>query len=206
MKYLRKHKKSEVIHKAWRYPAHSKLIRLALLREQVNYCAYSERFADPLDSIEVEHFDERLKEKSGDSYWNWYAVCRMMNQIKMVKSIDDHLPILQPYDPSVHNRIKYEDGQFQTTAPGDVSAQNLIDYLGLNDPTLADSRQRHIQRQRQDREDLFPGDDDGFVEYLVKYPSNLSYITALVAELKLTGILEVHLKDLPTPETPGNTS
>ncbi|MEL7005816.1 MAG: hypothetical protein AAFN93_24270, partial [Bacteroidota bacterium] len=75
MRYLGKRKDSKVIQAAWRYEItkHRPKIRHELLNEQKGFCAYSERYVDPMDACDVEHFDPRKKGTTVDDYWNWYA-------------------------------------------------------------------------------------------------------------------------------------
>lgn len=182
MRYLGKHKDSRVVQEAWRYSntRHRPKIRTELLTEQYGFCAYSERYVTPMDACEVEHFDPRKKNTADDDYWNWYAVHRRMNQLKMHKRIENYLPILSPYDPALATRIYYKHGQFEAA---DQAAQNLIDFLGWNEPSLAQERAMHIQRKLNDFSRFFKDDLPGFIEYLRQDPTNFSYITALEAEL-----------------------
>lgn len=185
MRYLSKNSQSIVIKHNWKYTnsRHRPKIREALIEEQQGYCAYSEKYISPIDASEIEHFDDRKKNTSSDDYWNWYAVLRKMNQIKMGKKIQNYLPILEPHNPEVSQRICYKAGQFQTVSPEDIEAQNLINFLGWNDPTVAREREGFINRMKQDRVRFFSDDIQGFIEYIKDYPENSSFITALKAEL-----------------------
>ena len=183
MRYLGKRKDSKVIQAAWRYEItkHRPQIRHELLNEQKGFCAYSERYVDPMDACDVEHFDPRKKGTTVDDYWNWYAVHHNVNMSKPRK-IENYLPILCPYSDDVSRRIHYAYGQFEPVDPGDQEAKNLIDFLGLNHPNVAESRARHIKRTKADRERFFKDDLPGFIEHLQTEITNLSYITALEAE------------------------
>lgn len=186
MKYLNKSTESEIIKQAWRYAtkSHRQRIRNELLREQRGFCAYTERFVTPIDALEIEHFDDRLKGKSDDSYWNWYAVHRWINQKK--RPIDKFLPILTPYDVNLSDRIHYEAGGFWPINAQDIEAENLIEFLGWNDPTLAQVRENHVSRLKYMRDNFFSGNNSAFLEYIKQDPENLSYKTVLEAELDLS--------------------
>ena len=188
MRYLSKTSQSIVVAKKWQYSTKSQRpkIRAALIDEQRGYCAYSEQYISPMHAAEIEHFDDSKKNTSDDNYWNWYVVLRKMNQIKMRKKIEKYNPILNPYDPQVSQRICYKAGQFQTVQSPDIEAQNLIDFLGWNDPTLARERNGFINRMKQDKARFFSNDPQGFLDYLKDYPENLSFITALEAELNIS--------------------
>ena len=192
----RQNSQSTIITNNWQYTnsRHRPKICKALIKEQQGYCAYSERYILPIHASEIEHFDDSKKKTSNDDYWNWYAVLRKMNQIKIGKKIKDYLPILDPQDPQLTQRICYKAGQFQTVQPGDTEAQNLINFLGWNDPTLARERDGFINRRKKDRARFFSNDPQGFIDYLKEEPDNLSFITALEAEL---GIRSLLLNNLP---------
>lgn len=183
MRYLRKTSESRIIHEVWRYEvsSHRTKIRAELLREQSGYCAYTERYVAPIDSCDIEHFDNRLKGQPEDSYWNWYAVHHWVNLRK--RSIEQFLPILPPYDPSVQERIVYQHGQFQPVEDDDLAAKNLIELLKWNDPTVAAYRNKRIRFMKDLRTLL--GNDTIFLDYLKNDPENLSFITVLEAELGL---------------------
>jgi hypothetical protein len=185
MKYLAKDPQSPIIAAGWQYSTQSQRpkIRQQLLVEQQNFCAYTERYVAPIDACEIEHFDDRLKKSPADSYWNWYAVHRWVNQRK--PSIEKFLPILMPSDPTLPERIHYSQGAFRAIDPADLEAVNLIHFLGWNDPTLAAFRQKHVALLRDTQNRFFPGDPNGFCAYIAENPANLSFQTVLAAELGL---------------------
>ena len=86
MRYLNKNEDSAIIKGGWQYSKTGQRgkIRETLLNEQKlgdvagSFCAYSEAFMRPIDSANIEHFDDRKKGKSDDDYWNWYAVLGFM--------------------------------------------------------------------------------------------------------------------------------
>jgi hypothetical protein len=183
MRYLKKSAHSQVISNQLQYPKDAKRIRDELLKEQIGFCAYSERYVQNTDAVDVEHFDARLKGTENDSYWNWYAVLSWMNKRKPRK-IEPFEPILQPYSEDINRRIKYEDGQFLAVDPNDKEADNLIKYLGWNSPELYEDRRKHIDRIRFVQKAC--GDDqESFFNYLVNHPDNLSFFSTLRVELGL---------------------
>ena len=54
-------------------------IKEILIEEQFNFCAYTEKYFDNLDSIDVEHFNSNIK--GSDDYYNYYAVLHKPNLI-----------------------------------------------------------------------------------------------------------------------------
>ena len=153
-----------------------------LLSEQFGFCAYSERFALNTDSIHIEHFDPRLKNKNTDNYKNWYAVLAWMNEHKP-KNIEPYLPILEPSSPNLNNRIIYENGEYKAIDKGDIEANNLIKFLGLNKYELYKDRLNQIARIKSIKESY--DNEVDFYHVLANDKSNLSFITALEAEFGL---------------------
>jgi len=182
MKYLSKKNDSEILKKEWKYETKSQRpkIRAALLKEQKGFCAYSERYIQQTDSPEIEHFDPRIKPTSKDGYQNWYAVLNWLN-IHKPKKIEPHLPILHPSSPDLKERILYKDGLFQVANKDDEEAQNLINFLGWNKMEVVTDRQKHVQRVKFMKEML--AEETLFLEQLKKDKLNLSFATALEAEL-----------------------
>ena len=182
MKYLSKKNDSEILKKEWKYKTKSQRpkIRAALLKEQKGFCAYSERYIQQTDSPEIEHFDPRIKPTSKDGYQNWYAVLNWLN-IHKPKKIEPHLPILHPSSPDLKERILYKDGLFQVANKDDEEAQNLINFLGWNKMEVVTDRQKHVQRVKFMKEML--AEETLFLEQLKKDKLNLSFATALEAEL-----------------------
>jgi hypothetical protein len=183
MRYLRKSDSPEKVSPEWTYPKDAVRIRSALIEEQRGFCAYSERFIRNTDSSDVEHFDPRLKNTASDGHKNWYAVLHWMNSHKPRK-IEPYEPLLAPHSSDLTQRIKYEDGIFDTVDAGDQPARNLINYLGWNKLEVCKDRQKHINRIRSIRE-LFPGSNAEFVAFLREDLDNLSFATALESELGL---------------------
>jgi hypothetical protein len=61
MKFFSKSNQSEILKQGLIYKEkqskNNSLIKEILIKEQFNFCAYTEKYFDELDSIEVEHFD-----------------------------------------------------------------------------------------------------------------------------------------------------
>jgi hypothetical protein len=184
MRFLGKHEQSPVIAQGLAYKVNGNNARLreALLKEQSGYCAYSEAFFRPIDLGEIDHFDPRLKNKPEDHYKNWYVIYAKHNR-KRKRDIKRFLPMLMPSSAELTQRIKYDDGIFQPVDLNDQEAFNLIDFLGMNDAYLVESRQKHVDRLRGLKADY--GSDEKFVAFLAKHKAELSFITALEHELNL---------------------
>ena len=87
-----------------------------------------------------------------------------------------------PHDPTLSQRVKYKDGQFSPSEEEDREPDNLIKFLGWNRPELARDRSNHVRRIRELRT-FFDNDVSAFVHYLRDHPEDMSFATALEAEL-----------------------
>ncbi|WP_367875113.1 hypothetical protein [Luteolibacter sp. Populi] len=153
--------------------------RELLVHLQYGFCAYSERYLKPLDSVEVEHFDPRKKNSDGDSIANWHAVLRWMNAHK-ARKIEPFLPLPELAELEV-DRFTYERGEF-ICAEGDIEAINLLEFLGVNRPEVFEERAKHVKRVRRMRE--LCKTEEEFRTFLIDVsPDDLSFPTALEAEL-----------------------
>ena len=67
MKFLVKSPGSQILKDGWTYkkgqPANNKQLKELLLDEQYQFCAYTEKYIQNLDSSEVEHFNSSKKYK-----------------------------------------------------------------------------------------------------------------------------------------------
>ena len=151
--------------------------REILSRLQKNYCAYSERYLKPLDSVEIEHFDPRKKGTPDDDIRNWHAVVRWMNAHK-AKKIELYLP-LPEIETWEKDRVRFEHGEF-VCDDEDVETCNLLRYLGVNRKEVYDERMNHIERLKRIRTIC---SDEEFKEILLSSPEDLSFPSAIEAEL-----------------------
>jgi hypothetical protein len=183
MRYLSKTESSRVLAEGWQYARATDRphIREALLTEQSRFCAYSERFIETLDAVDIEHFDPRLKDTDKDGYWNWYAVLHWMNQHKP-HSIEKFEPLPKPYDLTLPKRLRYVGDIFMPCDEADVEASNLIEFLGWNKPEVVKDRRAHVDRVLDLKKKLdMPLNE--FVSWLMTRPKDLSFVTALEVAL-----------------------
>jgi hypothetical protein len=148
MKFLRKFENSQIKESGLVYQKNNadnnrRLLKLLLL-EQKNYCAYTEKYINPLDSSEVEHFDSKIKYQ--DDYYNYYAVLRSANLFKKDEKYRDaiffHTRFFQNSE-ALNTRIKYGDGVFYIVTISDNEAAEFIDFIGLNHPRLYQERSNY---------------------------------------------------------------
>ncbi len=155
-----------------------------LVEEQKNYCAYTEKYLQPLDQVDVEHFDSAKKGTIADNYYNYYAVITTANKYKKdekyIAASFLHNRFYQN-EQELNVRIGFSNNIFFEKNENDVEARDFIDFLGLNHPKLSDERSKHVQRMK----DHFSAGNytiEKIKGYFEKYKSELSFITALNTE------------------------
>ncbi|MBU0489126.1 MAG: hypothetical protein KKA07_18515 [Bacteroidetes bacterium] len=188
MKFLSKSRDSKILSSGITYQegrAENNLkLRQHLLAEQKNFCAYTEKFIEGLDSCEVEHFDS--SKKYNDNYFNYYAVIRKANQYKKDEQYQDASffeTLFFQNKQEFAARIQYlSEGVYEETDEKDTEAAELIDFLGFNNPVLSDERKNHIRRLKN----IFSVakfSKEKQKEYLLNHKRELSFITAIEVEL-----------------------
>ncbi len=185
MRYLKKINNSPIIINNLNYANTGDRgdIRTELINEQQGFCAYSERFIKHTDSVDIEHFDPRKKNTLDDGYYNWYATLHWLNSHKP-NIIDPYLPILPPNSPDLTARITFENGLFREVTTGDIEAQNLIDFLGVNKYEVYTDRAKHLNRINA-LKNLCGDDNQLFVDKMIEDQDNLSFATALEQKFDL---------------------
>ena len=189
MRFLAKSERSTILTEGLVYRKRdNRRLRELLLAEQRQYCAYTEQRLQQTDSVDVEHFDPRLKNTTDDDYWNYYAVLHHANQRKRRKErryVDVDAAFfasrfLQEPAETFAMRVGYvaEDGVYEETRRGDTEAAEFIDYLGFNDPELHEVRSKHVARLR----DLFRDADWGAnqqTRWFRDHSEETSFVTAI---------------------------
>lgn len=191
MKFFGKNPESEILMENLTYQENrsenNRRIKEILIQEQHNFCAYTEKYFDPLDSVEVEHFDSSIKYI--DNYFNYYAVLRKPNLYKKDEAYKNAPFFASRFfqdSQALNLRIRYAAGDyvFEEVDEEDEEAKDFIDFLGLNYHDLVEARKRHVNRLA----DIFR--TSGFLEpeileYFHRNQSELSFITVLENELQI---------------------
>ncbi len=167
------------------YEHNRNTLRDLLLREQKNFCAYTEWYFEKTASPEIEHFDNCKKGTKQDNYYNWYVVKRWSNAHK--PDIGDYLPIMEPSNSAVFTKIEYSDNQFIIKDKNDrdyTKLDNLLKFIGCNKIEVATDRQNHIDKLKTIME-LYETKEEFKNNYLKKHRQDLSFITAIQYELDL---------------------
>lgn len=191
MKFLVKRKNSEILKASLKYKKNAgkknKELREKLLEEQFNFCAYTEKSLEKLDSAEVEHFNSEIKYQ--DDYFNYYAVIRDANLRKKDEKYKGAIffkTLFFQKEGGFEKRIKFipNEGIYEERDLKDLEAVGLIDFLGFNDHSLVEQRKNHISRIRRIFEDAQYLEEEKF-EYFRDFPQERSFITAIEAEFGL---------------------
>ncbi len=147
MKRIVKNKNSEILKLNLSYSKDSKKnkkIREILEKEQDRYCAYTETKIDATFSVDIEHFNPKLKYTDKDSYKNWFAVSHKWNNKKGIKW-DNFQPTLHPTAKDLEQRLIYdEDTASYICKIEDIEANNLMKLIDLNNSELVESRENYI--------------------------------------------------------------
>ena len=198
MKFLSKDPNSQILKKNIVYKRNNSknnsYLTELLLKEQKNFCAYTERYFKKTDKAEVEHFNP--DKKYNDDYINYYAVCRWANLQKLKKwtknsKFFDTLFFQKPDE--FQSRIQYMkgDGVYEEIDENDTEAADLIEYLGFNHNYLRQQRDRHVKRLKEVFKIAGYDKTDQQLNYFKKYKEELDFITAIEVEfgLDLTSVI-----------------
>ena len=176
MKFLSKNADSSILKKGiiYRKGDNDELRRL-LLEEQKNFCAYTEKYVENLDSVEVEHFNSTIK--YNDDYFNYYAVVRKANLYKKDERYKgavffDSLFFQRNFDTRI--RFVPDDLVYEEIDADDKEAIDFIDFIGLNYNDVYEDRKKHINRLAS----IFSAIEDK-VAYFREYRSELKFVTAI---------------------------
>lgn len=182
MKRICKNPDSEIITSAIIYKkSNNKKLASILLKEQKNFCAYTEEYVGNNDAVDIEHFNPNLKYLENDSYQNWFMVKHKPNNLKRTNWIE---PVLHPTAEDFEDRLIYFDGYF-LHQPEDIETKNLIDLLNLNDEIFVRNRKKYIER-RKDRineRSILPR--DYFQEKINSEIDSIKYLRAIQEEFKI---------------------
>ncbi|RYE35889.1 MAG: hypothetical protein EOP42_05370 [Sphingobacteriaceae bacterium] len=161
--------------------ANNKKITEILLKEQKQFCAYTDEYLSRTASPDIDHFDPTLKNTPADNYYNWFLVKHQWN-IEKSDKWKKFQSILHPTADDFEERIIYKEGDYFTKSKLDLEAQNLIDLLKLDDVELADERKKYIRRKQQDME-AYDQDELTFFNILINCDScSVSYPRAIKEE------------------------
>jgi hypothetical protein len=184
MRFLAKRADSKILASGITYrensAANNLKLKNGLIAEQRGFCAYTEKYLTPLESAEVEHFNSAIKYK--DDYFNYYAVIRTANLYKQdekYKNASFFTSLFFQKSGELKARIGFESNIYFELDENDLEAREFIDFLNLNHPKLSEERKNHLSKLR----DVFNGyDNDKILAHFMKYPDDLSFITAVEKE------------------------
>lgn len=188
MQFLSKNKGSDILKASLVYKpkGDNTVLRDKLIAEQFNYCAYTEKYLQPLEQVDVEHFDSSKKNTADDNYYNYYAVITTANKYKKDEEYAGSSFFNNKFyqdKATLNSRIGFANNIFFEINEDDTEARDFIDFLGLNHPKLSQERKSHVKRMA----DHFANanfDIEKIKGYFKEYPSELSFVTALNSEFK----------------------
>ena len=180
MKRIIKKSDSEIIKRSLNYKinADNSELRKILLKEQKNFCAYTEEYIGYNDANDVEHFNPNLKDTEDDNYINWFNIKHKPNNIKRSNWIE---PILHPTSVDFEERIIYHEGIY-LHKPNDIEAKNLIDLLKLNEEVFVKDRIRYINRRKERITERKIDPKDYFEEKIERDIDQIKYLRAIQEE------------------------
>lgn len=182
MKRIFKNPDSEIIQNKIIYKkSDNKDLRALLLKEQKNFCAYTEEYIGYNDAVDIEHFNPNLKYLETDSYQNWFIVKHKPNNLKRTTWIE---PILHPTAEDFETRLIYFDGYF-LHQPEDFETKNLIDLLNLNDEIFVKNRKKYIERRKDRINERNILAADYFQEKINSEIDSIKYLRAIQEEFKI---------------------
>lgn len=189
MKFFSKNNDSEILSRELIYKenraVNNALIKEILIKEQFNFCAYTEKYIDELDSVEVEHFNSA--KKYNDNYINYYAVLRKPNLWKKDESYVNESffeTLFFQNKDELNKRIQYVKGEFifEEVDLNDIEAKSFLDFLGINNRDLYVIRKNHLKRLEFI---LFNLNLEQTIEYFNNHKSELSFISVIEKELDI---------------------
>jgi DNA repair ATPase RecN len=189
MKFLSKSAQSQIFLQNILYQknnsVNNKRLTSLLLKEQKGFCAYTEKYIEPLDSAETEHVNSSIK--YNDNYYNYYAVIRNANLYKQ----DEKYPNASFFEnlffqnsDEFNSRISFSNNMYYEIDERDAEAKNFIDFINFNHPTLSEQRSKHINRLKKTFADAKYEILD-IIEYFKKHKEELSHITAIEHEFEI---------------------
>lgn len=182
MRRMIKNSNSEVILNNIKYKkGDNKKLASILLKEQKNFCAYTEEYIGINDAADIEHFNPNLKYLENDSYQNWFMVKHKPNNLKKTNWIE---PILHPTSQDFEQRLIYFDGYF-LNQPEDNETKNLIDLLNLNDVFFVKNRKKYIERRKERIKEKDIPASDYFQEKIDSEIDCIKYLRAIQEEFNI---------------------
>ena len=196
MKFLSKFAESDILKQNLIYKKGSKKninITNILIDEQYKFCAYTEKYFENLDSIELEHFNSTIKYKDEDNYYNYYAVIRSINILKkdeyFFKAANEKSSFFGSLffhsKEELNKRIRYVKDEFifEEVDISDVEAREFIDFLDLNNEKIRTDRINHIKVLKIILDKL--SDNELKIEYFRNNRTQLKFITTIENEFNL---------------------
>ena len=151
--------------------------------EQDYFCAYCEEFFTPGYGRDVEHFNPTLKKTNQDNYNNWFSGSTRFNRKKgSTARWNKYQPLIAPTDKDLETRLIYKNGHYIASNSGDKEAENLRDFVFLNDYGLPVARIAYINSLKYLLLNAFNNDPASLLAFLSANKKEIRYRTAIKAE------------------------
>ncbi len=165
------------------YNENNKKLLDMLIKEQKNFCAYTEKYISNLETVEVEHFNS--SKKYNDDYYNYYAVLRKANLYKKdekYKNATFFTNLFFQNEQKFNDKIEYLKGDFiySEIDENDVESKEFIDFLDLNNSDLVKERKNHISRLN-----YLAKEQIDLKKYLENHKEELNFITIIEKEFNI---------------------
>lgn len=159
----------------------NKELATILLKEQKNFCAYTEEYIGHNDAADIEHFNPNIKYSEIDTYQNWFMVKHKPNNLKRSNWIE---PILHPTSQDFEKRLIYFEGYYLHN-PDDIETKNLINLLNLNDEIFVKNRKKYIERRNERIKEKGIPAKDYFQEKINSEIDSIKYLRAIQEEFSI---------------------
>ena len=136
MKFLAKSPQSQILLNKVLYrennSVNNKKLTALLIEEQKGFCAYTEKYLQPLDSAETEHINSSIK--YNDNYYNYYAVIRNANLYKQDEKYSNASFFKNLFfqdSDEFNTRISFSNNMYYEIDETDTEAKEFIDFSQL---------------------------------------------------------------------------
>ena len=179
MRRIIKNSDSVIVKNKIVYKGNNKELSSILLKEQKNFCAYTEEYIGTNDAVDIEHFNPNIK--FSDNYENWFMVKHKPNNLKRTNYFET---ILHPTHEDFETRLIYFEGIF-LHSPEDIETKNLIELLNLNETKFVENRIRYIKRRKERIDERKISIKEYFQEKIDNEIETLKYLRAIQEEFKI---------------------
>lgn len=159
-------------------------LRELLFVEQKGFCAYTETYLGRTDQKDIDHFNPTKDFIDRNKYHNLFLCKALWNKEKSNKW-GDFQPMLNPCCDEFEDRVIFNKDLkiFEANNDEDIEAKNLVSFLKLDDPDLANERKRYLKRMKEISESYGCSLEELFSKIIEKFDfDNLRFIRSVTEE------------------------